>query len=70
MRWGPPLLSALITLHQPSGAIYVDPEEIVIIRSPDPEMVPRKFKASILIHDIWIHVLETPSEVKRLRDGE
>jgi hypothetical protein len=63
-------LAALITLHQPGGPIYVNPDEIMIVRSPDPEFVHRKFKASILIHDAWIHVLETPTEVKRLRDGE
>jgi hypothetical protein len=64
-------IAALITLHQPDGRpIYVNPEEIIIVSPPDPEFGPRKFKASILIHDAWIHVLETPTEVKRLRDGE
>lgn len=63
------MLAALITLHQPSGEIYVNPEEIMLIRPSKPPMAPREMRSAILVHDTWIYVIETPSEVKRLRDG-
>ena len=70
MKCLPALLAALITLHQPGGAIFVNPDEIMLVKAPGPDLVPRKFKASVLVHDTWVHVLETPAEVKRLRDGD
>lgn len=71
MRWLPALLAALITLHQPSGEIYVNPDEIMLIK-PCARWYcgSDQLKAAVLVHDKEIFVLETPAEVKRLRDGE
>lgn len=67
MRWAPALLGALITLHQPSGEIYVNGEEIMLVAPP--RHAASWAKAEVTVHDKTIYVLETPAEVKRLRDG-
>jgi len=69
MRWPPALLAALITLHQPSGAIYVSPEEINLIQPAANFFCAKVFKSAVTIHDKTICVIETPAEVKRLREG-
>ena len=63
------MLAALITLHQLVGEVFVNPDEIMLVKPADPLLVPRVFKSSVLVHDTWIHVLETPAEVKALRDN-
>lgn len=70
MRWAPALLGTLITLHQPSGEIYVNGEEIMLIQPASSYFCRSVFKSAVRVHDNTICVLETPAEVKRLRDGE
>jgi len=70
MRWEPWLLAALITLHQPTGSVYVNPDEIMIIQPALSFNCSAQFKSAVTVHDRTLCVLETPAEVKRLRDGE
>ena len=70
MRWSPALLAALITLHQPVGPIYVNPDEIMVIQPAISFNCSAQFKSAVTVHDRTLCVLETPAEVKRLRDGE
>ena len=69
MRWPSALLAALITLHQPSGVIYVNPDEIMVIQPGLSFNCSAQFKSAVTVHDRTLCVLETPAEVKRLRDG-
>jgi len=65
------IFSALITLHAPSGKeIFVNPDEIMIVREGGPPFDARHCKTEVVVHDREVCVRETPDTVKRLRDGE
>jgi hypothetical protein len=67
MRVAAILLGVLITLHTPTGQeVYVNADEIMIIRSPIPYFTARGVGAEVVAHDREISVRETPAEVKRL----
>lgn len=61
--------AALITLHQPGGVVYVNPEEIMVVLPASPPNTPKGIRSQVLVHDKWVYVLETPEQVKAARDG-
>lgn len=61
------LFGVLITLHTPSGnEMFVNADEIMVIRSPIPYFAAKGVGAEVIAHDREISVRETPGEVKRL----
>lgn len=63
-------IAALLTLHQPGNEVYVNGDEIMIVTPPTKGAAAPWAKTEVVVHDRSIFVLETPAEVKRLRDGE
>jgi hypothetical protein len=61
-------LAALLTLHQPKDEVYVNPEDVIVVASPGAGAPPWA-KSSVLMHDKWLYFLETPQQVRALRDN-